>query len=347
MQTSPNSITITRPDDWHLHLRDGATMASVLPHTARQFARAIVMPNLKPPVTTTAQALAYRDRILAALPPGMDFEPLMTLYLTDNTAPEEIMRATESGLIHAVKLYPAGATTNSDAGVTDLRKCYRALEAMQQVGMPLLVHGEVTDSEIDIFDREAVFIDRVMTPLRRDMPELKVVFEHITTQDAAQYVQEAGQHTAATITAHHLLYNRNEIFKGGIRPHYYCLPVLKRETHRKALVQAAISGSGKFFLGTDSAPHARNTKEHACGCAGCYTALHAMELYAQAFEQAGALDKLEGFASFHGADFYSLPRNGSTITLVRETWTLPQELPMGDATVVPLNGGEQMQWAMA
>jgi len=347
MQTSPNSITITRPDDWHLHLRDGATMASVLPHTARQFARAIVMPNLKPPVTTAAQALAYRDRILAALPPGMAFEPLMTLYLTDNTAPEEILRARESGLIHAVKLYPAGATTNSDAGVTDLRKCYRALEAMQQVGMPLLVHGEVTDPETDIFDREAVFIDRVMTPLRSDMPELKVVFEHITTQDAAQYVQEAGKHTAATITAHHLLYNRNEIFKGGIRPHYYCLPVLKRETHRKALVQAAISGSGKFFLGTDSAPHARNTKEHACGCAGCYTALHAMELYAQAFDQANALDKLEGFASLHGPDFYGLPRNQGTITLVRQSWTLPSELPMGESTVVPLNAGETMAWAMA
>lgn len=347
MQTSPNSITITRPDDWHLHLRDGATMASVLPHTARQFARAIVMPNLKPPVTTTAQALAYRDRILAALPSGMDFEPLMTLYLTDNTVPEEIMRARESGLIHAVKLYPAGATTNSDAGVTDLRKCYRALEAMQQVGMPLLVHGEVTDPEIDIFDREAVFIDRVMTPLRSDMPELKVVFEHITTQDAAQYVQEAGKHTAATITAHHLLYNRNEIFKGGIRPHYYCLPVLKRETHRKALVQAATSGSGKFFLGTDSAPHARNTKEHACGCAGCYTALHAMELYAQAFDQADALDQLEGFASLHGPDFYGLPRNNGTITLVRQSWTLPSELPMGESTVVPLNGGETINWAMA
>lgn len=346
MQTSPNSITITRPDDWHLHLRDGATMASVLPHTARQFARAIVMPNLKPPVTTTAQALAYRDRILAALPSGMDFEPLMTLYLTDNTAPEEIMRAKESGLIHAVKLYPAGATTNSDAGVTDLRKCYRALEAMQQVGMPLLVHGEVTDQEIDIFDREAVFIDRVMMPLRSDLPELKVVFEHITTRDAAQYVQEAGQHTAATITAHHLLYNRNEIFKGGIRPHYYCLPVLKRETHRKALVQAAISGSGKFFLGTDSAPHARNTKENACGCAGCYTALHAMELYAQAFDAVGALDKLEAFASIHGPAFYRLPRNAGTLTLAREVWTIPDALPMGDGSVVPLNAGETMRWKM-
>lgn len=322
-------------------------MASVLPHTARQFARAIVMPNLKPPVTTTAQALAYRERILAALPHGMKFEPLMVLYLTDNTPPEEILRAKESGLVHAVKLYPAGATTNSDAGVTDLRSCYPTLEALQKVGMPLLVHGEVTDQEIDIFDREAVFIDRVMMPLRRDMPELKVVFEHITTLDAAQYVSEAGAHTAATITAHHLLYNRNEIFKGGIRPHYYCLPVLKRETHRKALVQAAISGSGKFFLGTDSAPHARNTKEHSCGCAGCYTALHALELYTQAFDQAGALDRLEGFASFHGPDFYGLPRNTDTLRLVRENWTLPQELPLGESTVVPLNGGETMNWAMA
>ncbi len=347
MQTSPNSITITRPDDWHLHLRDGAIMASVLPHTARQFARAIVMPNLKPPVTTTEQALAYRERILAALPAGMQFEPLMTLYLTDNTTPEEILRAKASGTIHAVKLYPAGATTNSDAGVTDVRKCYAALDAMQRVGMPLLVHGEVTDPEIDIFDREAIFIDRIMTPLRHGMPELKVVFEHITTKEAAQYVSEGGPSTAATITAHHLLYNRNELFKGGIRPHYYCLPVLKRETHRLALVQAATSGNGKFFLGTDSAPHARDTKEHACGCAGCYTALHAMELYAHAFDQAGALDKLEGFASRHGPDFYGLPRNTGTMTLVRESWTLPTELSMGNATVVPLNGGETIDWAMA
>jgi dihydroorotase len=347
MQTSANSITIIRPDDWHLHLRDGATMASVLPHTARQFARAIVMPNLKPPITTTAQAAAYRDRIMEALPAGMQFEPLMTLYLTDNTPADEILRAKDSGIVHAVKLYPAGATTNSDAGVTDIRKCYAALEAMQGVSMPLLVHGEVTDPEIDIFDREAVFIDRIMQPLRRDMPELKVVFEHITTREAAQYVSESGPATAATITAHHLLYNRNEIFKGGIRPHYYCLPVLKREIHRQALIGAATSGNGKFFLGTDSAPHARNTKEHACGFAGCYTALHAMELYAQAFDQAGALDKLEGFASIHGPDFYSLPRNEGTITLKRESWTLPAELPMGSATVVPLNGGETMDWAMA
>ena len=347
MHTSPNSITITRPDDWHLHLRDGAIMASVLPHTARQFARAIIMPNLKPPVTTTEQALAYRERILAALPAGMQFEPLMTLYLTDNTTPEEILRAKASGVIHAVKLYPAGATTNSDAGVTDVRKCYAALEAMQRIGMPFLMHGEVTDPDIDIFDREAVFIDRIMTPLRRDMPELKVVFEHITTKEAAQYVSESGPSTAATITAHHLLYNRNELFKGGIRPHYYCLPVLKRETHRLALVQAATSGDAKFFLGTDSAPHARETKEHACGCAGCYTALHAMELYAHAFDQAGALDKLEGFASIHGPAFYKLPRNSGTMTLVRESWTLPAELAMGNATVVPLNGGETIDWAMA
>jgi dihydroorotase len=347
MHTSPNSITITRPDDWHLHLRDGAIMASVLPHTARQFARAIIMPNLKPPVTTTEQALAYRERILAALPAGMQFEPLMTLYLTDNTTPEEILRAKASGVIHAVKLYPAGATTNSDAGVTDVRKCYAALEAMQRVGMPFLMHGEVTDPDIDIFDREAVFIDRIMTPLRRDMPELKVVFEHITTKEAAQYVSESGPSTAATITAHHLLYNRNELFKGGIRPHYYCLPVLKRETHRLALVHAATSGDARFFLGTDSAPHARDTKEHACGCAGCYTALHAMELYAHAFDQAGALDKLEGFASIHGPAFYKLPRNSGTITLVRESWTLPAELAMGNATVVPLNGGETIDWAMA
>ena len=346
--SSPVSrLTIARPDDWHLHLRDGAAIASVLPHTARQFGRAIVMPNLKPPVTTTAQALAYRERILAALPGGMQFEPLMTLYLTDNTPPEEIRRAKDSGVVHAVKLYPAGATTNSDAGVTNLSKCYETLEVMQQVGMPLLVHGEVTDPEIDIFDREAVFIERVMQPLRRDMPELKVVFEHITTRDAAQYVAEADRHVGATITAHHLLYNRNEIFRGGIRPHYYCLPVLKRETHRLALVAAATSGSPKFFLGTDSAPHPKGMKEHACGCAGCYTALHAMELYAQAFEQAGALDKLEQFASFNGPDFYDLPRNKDTITLIREDWAIPAEVPLGETSVVPLNGGETMYWKFA
>ena len=340
----PDSITITRPDDWHLHLRDGATMASVLPDTARQFARAIVMPNLKPPVTTTEQAIAYRERILAALPAGMQFEPLMVLYLTDNTPPEEIQRARDSGIVHAVKLYPAGATTNSDAGVSDLSKCYKTLEAMQKIGMPFLVHGEVTDPAIDIFDREAVFIDRVMQPLRRDMPELNVVFEHITTRDAAQYVAEADGHVAATITAHHLLYNRNELFKGGIRPHYYCLPVLKREIHRQALVAAATSGSNKFFLGTDSAPHPKGLKEHACGCAGCYTALHAMELYTQAFDQADALDKLEQFASFNGPAFYKLPRNTGTITLRREEWQVPGELPLGEATLVPLNGGETIGW---
>ncbi|MFZ6649132.1 dihydroorotase [Undibacterium sp. TJN25] len=342
--TAKQELTLIRPDDWHLHVRDGAALASVLPHTAHQFARAIIMPNLKPPVTTTEQAAAYRQRILAALPQGSTFEPLMTLYLTDNTPPEEIRRAKASGFVHAVKLYPAGATTNSDAGVTDLTKCYKTLEAMQEVGMPFLVHGEVTDSAIDIFDREAVFIDKVMKPLRRDMPELKVVFEHITTSDAAQYVAEAEGPVAATITAHHLLYNRNEIFKGGIRPHYYCLPVLKRETHRQALVKAATSDSTRFFLGTDSAPHPKGLKEHACGCAGCYTALHAMELYAQAFDQADALHKLEAFASLNGPAFYSLPRNTGTITLRRETWTLPAELPLADTTIVPLNGGESIDW---
>jgi dihydroorotase len=344
---SPQSITITRPDDWHLHLRDGAAMASVLPDSARQFARAIVMPNLRPPVTTTTQAIAYRERILAALPAGMRFEPLMVLYLTDNTPPDEIRRARDSGVVHAVKLYPAGATTNSDAGVTTLSKCYKTLEAMQEAGMPFLVHGEVTDPAVDIFDREAVFIERVMQPLRRDMPGLKVVFEHITTRDAAQYVAEAEGPIAATITAHHLLYNRNEIFKGGIRPHYYCLPVLKREEHRQALVRVATSGNPRFFLGTDSAPHPKGLKEHACGCAGCYTALHAMELYAEAFDKAGALDKLEAFASFNGPAFYGLPRNTDRITLQRETWTLPAELPFGESAIVPLNGGEAIGWKMA
>lgn len=346
LQQSVQRITLIRPDDWHLHLRDGAVLNSVLPHTARQFARAIVMPNLKPPVTTTAQALAYRDRILAALPHGSQFEPLMVLYLTNDTTPDEIRRAKASGLVHAVKLYPAGATTNSDAGVSDLRKCYPTLEALQEVNMPFLVHGEVTDPNIDLFDREAVFIDRVLQPLRHDMPELKVVFEHITTKDAAHYVAQADGPIAATITAHHLLYNRNEMFKGGMRPHFYCLPVLKREEHRQALVAAAISGNNRFFLGTDSAPHAKGLKEHACGCAGCYTALHAMELYAQAFDTAGALDKLEAFASFNGPAFYGLPRNTETITLQRESWTVPAELPLGDTTIVPLNGGEVIHWKL-
>ena len=342
----PQTITITRPDDWHLHLRDGAVMASVLPHTARQFARAIVMPNLKPPVTTTEQARQYRERIFAALPDGMQFEPLMVLYLTDDTAPDEIRRAKDSGFIHAVKLYPAGATTNSAAGVTDLRKCYKTLEAMQELGLPFLVLGDVTVAQVDIFDREAVFIDRVMTPLRQDLPELKVVFEHITTLQAVDYVNEASRFTAATITAHHLLYNRNEIFKGGIRPHFYCLPVLKREEHRQALVRAATSGTGKFFLGTDSAPHPKGLKEHSCGCAGCYTALHALEMYAHAFDQVNALDKLEAFASFNGPSFYDLPRNIGTVTLQRENWMLPDELPLGDSTVVPLNAGDTIGWRM-
>jgi dihydroorotase len=344
---APHSLTITRPDDWHLHLRDGATMASVLPHTARQFGRAIVMPNLKPPVTTVAAAQAYRERILAALPQGMAFEPLMTLYLTNNTSPDEIRRAAETDFVHAVKLYPAGATTNSDAGVTDLANCYKVLEVMQEVGMPFLVHGEVTDQDIDLFDREAVFIERIMRPLRKSFPALNIVFEHITTKDAAQYVAEAEGPIAATITAHHLLYNRNEIFKGGIRPHYYCLPVLKREEHRLALVTAATSGDERFFLGTDSAPHAQGAKEAACGCAGCYTALHAMELYAEAFQRAGALDKLEAFASLNGPAFYGLEPNQDKITLQREQWTLPESLPFGDQQVIPLNAGEIINWKMA
>src|SRR5512141_1264455 len=323
------TLTLTRPDDWQLHLRDDALMASVLPDTARQFARAIVMPNLRPPVTTTAQALEYRQRIVAAIPAGMQFEPLMTLYLTDNTSAEEIKKAKASGIVHAVKLYPAGATTNSDAGVTDLRKTYAALEEMQRCGMPLLVHGEVTSADIDIFDREAVFIERVMQPLLKDLPNLRVVFEHITTKDAAQFVTEAPANIAATLTPQHLLYNRNAMLAGGIRPHFYCLPILKRETHREALVKAATSGNKKFFLGTDSAPHAQHTKENACGCAGCYSAHSAIELYAEAFEAAGALDKLEAFASFYGADFYGLPRNGDTVILARETWNVPAEYVFG------------------
>ena len=345
MSTAPQTLTLTRPDDWHLHVRDGAALTAVVPHTAAQFARAIIMPNLKPPVTNAAQALAYKARIQAAVPAGVAFEPLMTLYLTDNTPPDEIARAQEAGVV-ALKLYPAGATTNSDAGVTDVRKTYKALEAMQRAGLKLLVHGEVTDPEIDLFDREAVFIDRVLSPLRRDLPELKIVFEHITTREAAQYVQDAGAHLAATITVHHLLYNRNAIFQGGIRPHYYCLPVLKREQHRQALVQAATSGSPRFFLGTDSAPHPAQLKEHASGCAGCYTAHAALELYASAFDAAGALDKLEGFASFYGPDFYGLPRNQGTVTLTRETWTPPESYPFGEAVVKPLAGGEALGWRL-
>ncbi len=337
------TLTLTRPDDWHLHVRDGEALNTVVPHTARQFGRAIIMPNLRPPVTTAAQAVAYRDRILAAVPAGLSFEPLMTLYLTDNLAPEEIARAKAAGVV-AAKLYPAGATTNSDAGVTELKKIYPVLEAMQREGMLLLVHGEVTSADIDLFDREAVFIDRHLIPLRRDFPGLKIVFEHITTREAAEYVSEAGDMLGATITAHHLLYNRNAIFTGGIRPHYYCLPVLKRETHRLALVQAATGGNRRFFLGTDSAPHPAHLKEHASGCAGCYTAHAALELYAEAFERAGALSRLEAFASFNGADFYGLPRNRGTVTLVKQGWTPPESYPFGAGELKPLRAGEELPW---
>ena len=339
------TIQITRPDDWHLHVRDGDALHTVVPHTAAQFGRAIIMPNLRPPVTTTEAALAYKARIQAAVPQGVDFESLMTLYLTDKLPADEIARAKDAGIV-AAKLYPAGATTNSDAGVTDLRNTYKTLEAMQRAGLLLLVHGEVTSSDIDLFDREAVFIDTQLIPLRRDFPELKIVFEHITTREAAQYVQSADQFTAATITAHHLLYNRNALFTGGIRPHYYCLPVLKRETHRLALVAAATSGSAKFFLGTDSAPHPAHLKEHASGCAGCYTSHAAMELYTEAFDSVGALDQLEAFASFNGADFYGLPRNTGTITLARETWTPPESYAFGEAQLKPLRSGEELPWKL-
>ena len=340
-----NHITITRPDDWHLHVRDGDALRTVVPHTAAQFGRAIIMPNLRPPVTTAAQAVAYAERIRAAVPEGVSFEPLMTLYLTDNLPADEMARAKDAGVV-AAKLYPAGATTNSDAGVTDIRKTYKTLEAMQRAGMLLLVHGEVTSPDIDLFDREAVFIDQQMIPLRRDFPELKVVFEHITTKEAAQYVSEAGPFTAATLTAHHLLYNRNAIFTGGIRPHYYCLPVLKRETHRQALLAAATSRSDRFFLGTDSAPHPAHLKEHASGCAGCYTAHAAIEMYAEAFDSVGALDKLEAFASFHGPAFYNLPRNTGTITLKRESWTPPESFAFGEAELKPLRSGEALPWKL-
>ncbi len=340
-----STITLTRPDDWHLHVRDGIALQTVVPHTAAQFGRAIIMPNLKPPVTTADQALAYKQRIQAAVPAGVAFEPLMTLYLTDNLPAEEIARAKAAGVV-ACKLYPAGATTNSDAGVTDIRKTYKTLEAMQREGVLLLVHGEVTSSDIDLFDREAVFIEQQLAPLRKDFPGLKIVMEHITTKEAAQYVAGADANLGATITAHHLLYNRNAIFTGGIRPHYYCLPVLKRETHRQALVAAATSGSPKFFLGTDSAPHPAHLKEHATGCAGCYTAHAAMELYAEAFDAAGALDKLEGFSSFFGADFYGLPRNTGTITLQRESWTPPESFAFGEAELKPLRAGESLPWRL-
>ena len=341
-----NELTLTRPDDWHLHVRDDAALACVVPHTARQFGRAIIMPNLKPPVTTTAQALAYRERILAAVPAGIDFTPLMTLYLTDNTPAEEIRRARDSGLVQAVKLYPAGATTHSDAGVTDLRKPRAALEAMAEAGLPLLVHGEVTDAEVDVFDREAVFIERHLAPLVERLPRLKVVLEHITTRQGIEFVETAPATVAGTLTAHHLLLNRNAMFSGGLRPHYYCLPVLKRESHRQALVTAATSGNPKFFLGTDSAPHPKHAKESACGCAGMYSAHAAIELYAEAFEAAGALDKLEGFASHFGPDFYGLPRNQARITLRREDWQVPDTYPLGSETLVPLYAGHTLHWRL-
>ncbi|MBL8386063.1 MAG: dihydroorotase [Burkholderiales bacterium] len=341
------TLAITTPDDWHLHVRDGAATRAVLPATARQFRRAIIMPNLKPPVRTVAEAAAYRERILAALPPGARFEPLMTLYLTDNTPVDEIRRVAASGFVKALKYYPAGATTNSDAGVTDIARPMAALEAMADAGIPLLMHGEVTDPAVDVFDREAVFVERILDPLLRRLPSLKVVFEHITTRQGAEYVAAAPGNVAATITPQHLLYNRNELFKGGIRPHFYCLPVLKREEHRVALVRAATSGSPKFFLGTDSAPHATNTKEIACGCAGCFTAPHALELYAEAFEAAGALDRLEAFAAFHGPDFYGLPRNSGTVRLERSAWQVPERLDYVDASgIVPLRAGETLAWKL-
>jgi dihydroorotase len=339
-------LTLTRPDDWHLHFRDGAAMRDVVPHTAKQFARAIVMPNLKPPVTTVAEALAYRDRILAALPEGSAFEPLMTLYLTDATPPEEIRRAAEEPSVAALKLYPAGATTNSDAGVKSLEGIYPVLEAMARHDVPLLVHGEVTESHIDIFDREAAFIDRHLAPMAARFPELRLVLEHVTTRDGVQFVRDSGPRIGATLTAHHLLYNRNALLAGGVRPHFYCLPILKRESHRQALLDAATGGNPKFFLGTDSAPHPRGAKESACGCAGCYTAHAAIELYAEAFEAAGALDKLEAFASFHGPDFYGLPRNRGRIVLEKAGWAVPERLPFGDSEVVPLRAGETVGWRM-
>ncbi|MDQ6619327.1 MAG: dihydroorotase [Pseudomonadota bacterium] len=340
----PTSLVLRRPDDWHLHLRDGAHLAGVVGATARVFARALVMPNLKPPVTTTAAALAYRERILAALPRGCEFSPLMTLYLTDTTTPEEIVRAQASGVIKAVKYYPAGATTNSASGVTDVELAFPALAAMEAHGMVLSVHGEVTDPDVDAFDRERVFVDRVLAAIVRRFPALRIVLEHVTTADAVQFVTSAGPHVAATLTPQHLLYSRNALFAGGLRPHLYCLPILKRERHRQALVRAAVSGSPQFFLGTDSAPHARGAKEQACGCAGCYTAHAALELYAEVFEDAGALHRLDDFAGGFGADFYGVPRNATTVTLAREPWRVPDEYPFGEDTVVPLRSGESLRW---
>jgi len=340
------TLTLTRPDDWHLHLRDGEALQAVIGDSAKRFARAIVMPNLKPPVVTVEQARAYRDRILRALPRGSDFEPLMTLYLTDGTPPAEIERAQRSGFVRAVKLYPAGATTHSNAGVTDLRRCEATLAAMASLGVPLLVHGEVTDPDVDVFDREAVFVDRVLAPLVERFPALKIVLEHVSSRHAVEFVERARANVAATICAHHLLYSRNSIFQGGLRPHFYCLPVLKREEDRRAIVAAATSGNPKFFLGTDSAPHPRHAKEAACCSAGIYTAHAAIELYAEAFEQAGALERLEAFASFHGADFYGRPRSEARITLVKESWTVPEALPFGADTLVPLRAGEQVAWRL-
>jgi len=337
-------LTLTQPDDWHLHLRDNVALERTVSDTARYFSRAIVMPNLRPPITTTALAIEYRDRILDARPAGNNFMPLMTLYLTDNTSADEVQRAYDSSIIHAFKLYPAGATTNSDAGVTDLRLCAKALSAMQRLQMPLLVHGEVTSPEIDIFDREKVFIKQVLQPLLQKYPTLKVVLEHITTEDAVDFVMNSGASIAATITPHHLLLNRNDLLVGGIHPHNYCLPVLKRNTHQQSLIKAATSGNSKFFLGTDSAPHAQNVKENACGCAGIYSSHAAIELYAEAFEAANALDKLEGFASHFGADFYQLPRNTATITLQKESWLVPKTYPFGDQPLIPMRAGEIIKW---
>ena len=347
--SSVNTIEITRPDDWHLHIRDGEVLTDLLKHTASQFERAIIMPNLKPPVTTAEMAAAYKKRILAALPVGSSFTPLMVLYLTDNTSADEVKKAHQEDVV-GFKLYPAGATTNSDAGVTDIKKCTKALEAMEACGMPLLLHGEVTHADVDVFDREAVFIDQVLEPLRQRHPGLKIIFEHITTKQAAQYVESADAQRfgaiAATITPQHLLYNRNAIFSGGIRPHYYCLPILKREEHRQELVRVATSGNPRFFLGTDSAPHVKGTKENACGCAGCYTAWHAMPLYAEVFDQANALDRLEAFASHFGPDFYNLPRNTGKLILKRQAQQIPNEFPIGTSTVVPLRAGESLAWTI-
>ncbi len=339
-------LVLTRPDDWHLHLRDGPVLSTVVPHSARQFARAIVMPNLVPPVTTTAAALAYRERILDAVPGGLSFDPLMTLYLTDNMAVEQIARASDSGHVLACKLYPAGATTNSDRGVTDIRNIHGVLEAMERHDMVLCVHGEVTDPRVDVFDREAVFIERVLQPLVRDFPALRVVFEHITTADAVHFVRDAPNTVAATITPQHLMYNRNALFQGGLRPHHYCLPVLKRERHRAALLEAATGGSGRYFLGTDSAPHARNAKEAECGCAGCYSGYHALELYVAAFEAAGALHALEGFASHFGADFYGLSRNTDTVELERASHVVPAAFPFDGDELVPLAAGDTLTWRL-